>query len=62
MMSCRYHTDQTDNDINSQVTDQSTLEIAATATAAGSRTSYVGGLQRRLASEKHGRGGGASFV
>ena len=36
MMSCRYHTDQTDNDINSQVTDQSILEIAATAIAAGS--------------------------
>jgi len=25
-MSCGYHTDQTDSDINSQVTDQSTLE------------------------------------
>jgi len=38
MMSCGHHTDQADNDINSQVTDQSILEIAATAIAAGSTT------------------------
>ena len=39
MMSCGHHTDQTDNDINSQLTDQSILEIAATAIAAG----FIGG-------------------